>query len=133
MGIRATVVLALLLVCAVGCGPTRPDVTDILKQGDHHFSKQEYKEAATKYVEAFRKDPRNTDARCKLGDLCLKIKDIDNAELAYKQVYQLDPDYPGIKQRFMAIFDARSEQLFKESVNTPEWRFRQEISDGLRK
>ena len=133
MGIQATVLLALLLVCAVGCGPTRPDVTDTLTQGDHHFSKQEYNEAATEYLEAIRKDPRNADARCKLGDLCLKIKDIDNANFAYKQVHQLDPDYPGIRQRFMAVLDARLEKSFKESVNTPEWRFRQEISEGLRK
>ena len=60
----------------------------------HTFREEErYKEAASYYKRAFETDSSFVAAYCNMGDMCVKINDIENALKYYDKAIDIEPDF----------------------------------------
>ena len=83
--------LAFLFICAgilPGLGQT---VKDLVKQGDAHYSRKEYRQAITAYLEALELNPDDADVNLKAGMAFLYSETKSRAAKYIDKAYRLNP------------------------------------------
>jgi tetratricopeptide (TPR) repeat protein len=91
--IRITVIVALAAIAAAACSrDPQKKSRESIASGDRYAADKKFKEAVVEYRAAIQTDPRSGEARLKLADAYLQVKDIPNAFRETIRAADLLPD-----------------------------------------